>query len=169
MATLTRSKNSRSYNHQLQELADEYYRSTRKSAATTKEIAAWAIGTGRWTPPTNLVLKKCREDFSKALREQYIRGGRGQVVRAKHVVRKLVGEQQMHLWADIRSAPREHMEVAFQQRREQIVGDCNQLKRDVEHYNDLHPSNIPIQLEFNFTEDVDEGQFPSEYPRRKPK
>ena len=28
------------------------------------------------------------------------------------------------LWADVRTAPKRHMEIAFQQRRQQIVGDC---------------------------------------------
>lgn len=51
------------------------------------------------------------------------------------------------------------MEIAFQQRRQQIVGDCRQLKRDVDYFNEAHPIEPPIQMMFDFTEDVDEGEF----------
>jgi hypothetical protein len=32
------------------------------------------------------------------------------------------------------------MEIAFQQRRQQILGDCRQLKTDVDSYNDNYNS-----------------------------
>ncbi len=53
-------------------------------------------------------------------------------------------------------APRQHMEKAFQQRREQIVGECVQLKTDVDVYNDINTHEEPIQLILDFTEDVEE-------------
>ncbi len=155
-----------SYKQMLQKIADEYYRETGRETATTKQIARWAIENDKWDPPANLALQKCREDFAKALREQYINDSRGRSVRAKHVVRKLVGDQRLHLWADIRNASREHMEVAFTQRREQIVGDCSQLKRDVDYYNNKNQQSEPIQLEFDFTDDVEESQFDGEYPSK---
>ena len=46
------------------------------------------------------------------------------------------------------------MHIAFGQRRKQIVGDCHQLKIDVDHYNGIHPEEMPIQMVFNFTEDL---------------
>ena len=47
------------------------------------------------------------------------------------------------------------MEKAFAQRREQIIGDCVQLKTDVEVYNDMNKGKQPpIQLVLDFTEDV---------------
>jgi len=162
------SRGHSSYNEFLQKLADKYFAETRQETATTKEIAVWAIREGEWDPPTDLVLKKCREDFSRALREQYITNDVGKPVRAKHVARITRGDQQLHLWADIRSAPRKHMMMAFRQRREQIVGDCRQLKRDVDYYNGAHPTQELIQLCFDFTEDIKEGEFPSEYPDARP-
>lgn len=56
-------------------------------------------------------------------------------------------------------APHEHMERAFAQRREQIVGDCFQLKTDVDVYNSLRDQRRPaIQLELAFAEDVAERE-----------
>ena len=48
------------------------------------------------------------------------------------------------------------MERAFAQRRQQIVGDCFQLRTDVDVYNDSHPDALPLQLVLDFTRDVEE-------------
>lgn len=148
-----------SYHEALQRLADDYFAESGKTTATTKEIAFWAIQNRKWDAPPDLILSRCREDFAKALREQYISDESGNPVRAKHVARIRQGEEQIHLWADIRSAPRDHMEMAFSQRREQIVGDCVQLKRDVDFYNAAHPGVKPIQLMLDFRDDVAEAAF----------
>ena len=64
--------------------------------------------------------------------------------------------KQSAFWADMRKAPREHMEIAFQQRRQQIVGDCRQLKWDTDSYNQNHNTGTPIQMVFDFTLDLEE-------------
>ncbi len=48
----------------------------------------------------------------------------------------------------------QHLRAA---RRRQIVGDCVQVKVDVDHYNATHPTEEQIPLELNFTEDVAEA------------
>jgi hypothetical protein len=48
------------------------------------------------------------------------------------------------------------MLLSFQQRRQQIVGDCRQLQVDVEGYNDLRTQDKPIQIVFDFTMDLAE-------------
>ena len=51
------------------------------------------------------------------------------------------------------------MEKAFAQRRDQIVGDCVQLKTDVDVYNDMNRDKQPeIQLVLDFADDVAERQ-----------
>ena len=157
------AKAASGYLETLQGMADEFFSETGRDTATTKEIAVWAIRTERWEAPADIVLRKCREDFAKALREQYITDDRGRPVRAKHVARITREGQQLHLWADIRRAPRQHMLVAFQQRREQIVGDCRQLKRDADFYNAAHPGNEPIQLWFDFRDDIAEAEFSGDF------
>lgn len=159
----------RTYNESLQQYADEYFQETHKDSATTKEIALWLIQTGRWEAPSGLLVRICREDVARALRDQYISDNKGRPVRAKHVSRIIQGGQQLHLWADIRTAPREFMESAFQQRREQIVCDCRQLKRDADYFNASHPEEPRIQLVFDFTDDLTEGDFPAQYPPRQPR
>ncbi|TWU13163.1 hypothetical protein CA54_19890 [Symmachiella macrocystis] len=150
------------YHEKLQSYADEYIKETGNVAISTKDLAVWAIKTDRWEPPPDLVVRICREDFAKALREQSITDKHGHPVRANHVARITKAGKQLHLWSDIRRAPRRHMEIAFTQRREQIVGDCRQLKRDLDYYNDIHPGQKPIQKCFDFRDDVVEGDFPDE-------
>jgi hypothetical protein len=84
------------------------------------------------------------------MREEYIVDVQGRRVRAKHAARV----EQAVFWADIRTAPREHMEIAFRQRRQQILGDCHQLKDDVDSYNENQGTGAPIQMVFDFTNDL---------------
>ena len=65
--------------------------------------------------------------------------------------------EQIPLWADMRTATREHMEVAFQQRCRGIVGDCKQLKNDVDGFNENFNSATAIQVIFDVTDDLEEA------------
>ena len=56
-------------------------------------------------------------------------------------------------------APRDHMQKAFIQRRQQIVGDCVQLATDVEVYNDQNPDQPPLPMLLDFRDDVEERRF----------
>ena len=52
------------------------------------------------------------------------------------------------------------MEVAVANRRNQILGECRQLKTDLDSYNDRHHLEHPIQASFDFTVDLEElGQL----------
>lgn len=46
------------------------------------------------------------------------------------------------------------MEVAFKQRRRAILGDCRQLNLDVDSFNENRAPENPIQLIFDFTNDL---------------
>ena len=46
------------------------------------------------------------------------------------------------------------LELAFKQRRRQIVGDCRQLKTDVDSFNQNRDPDDPIQMSFDFTNDL---------------
>lgn len=62
----------------------------------------------------------------------------------------------MSLWDDIRTASVDHMQLSFQQRRQQIVGDCHQLETDVDSFNDNSNPDRPIQTMFDFRADLAE-------------
>lgn len=99
------------------------------------------------------------------MREEYITDPQGRKVRAKHVIKIEQNGKQVGFWDDMRWASRKHMQIAFQQRRQQIVGDCRQLKTDLDSYNENYNKEKPLQMSFNFTRDLEELEL--EYRRSK--
>jgi hypothetical protein len=145
-----------SYTEQMQHIANQYFGEGNSQTASTHEIAIWAIEKKLWEPQRGALINQCADELSRAMREEYFTDAQGRKVRAKHVARRDRDGRQSSLWADIRTAPRDHMETAFQQRRQQIVGDCRQLKIDVDSYNqNLNPGE-PIQMIFDFNDDLAE-------------
>ncbi|MDH0640183.1 hypothetical protein N5D52_24960 [Pseudomonas sp. GD03860] len=125
-------------------------------------IAEWAYKNGLHKPNTKTIIDAIASDISQAFREEYRTDKNGQRYRAKHAVRSKKGSKTLSLWADIDDdqAPREHFVRSFAQRRQQIVGDCYQLKTDVDVYNAKDRSQEPIQIVLDFTYDVEELQIP---------
>ena len=144
------------YTEQLQRIVNAYIESGQPWPATTRAMAAWAVRQKLWAPQPHTLISQCAEQLSRAMREEYIKDPQGREVRAKHAARVEREGEQLVLWADIRTADRQHMEIAFQQRRQQIVGDCRQLKVDADSFNDNSNSGPPIQLIFDFTDDLAE-------------
>lgn len=144
------------YNEQMQRLADRYMQDTGLTEVTAREMAVWAIGNGLWQPQPSVLIRQCADEFSRAMREDYVTDPQGRRVRVKHVAR---GDAQIPLWADMRFATRKHMETAFQQRRQSIVGDCKQLKNDLDSYNENFNPAEPIQVVFNFVDDLEEAEL----------
>lgn len=140
------------YTRHMQELVEEYRASGGTWPASPRDLASWAIKTKRWEFVESTALQVCAEHFAQAMREEYITDEHGRRVRAKHAVRK----GQTTFWDDIRTAPREHMEVSLQQRRNGILSDCRQLKTDADSWNDGNPDQLPIPLVFDFTNDLAE-------------
>ena len=140
------------YVQQLQRIVTKYIEDGEEWPATSHQIARYAINNHLWEAQKATVIDLCAEQLARAMREEYISDPQGRVVRSKHAAR-VAGEQTV-LWADIRTASREHMVVALQQRRQQIVGDCRQLKADTDSYNENYNTGKPIQMVFDFRDDL---------------
>lgn len=138
----------------LQRIVNQYIEAGEEWPATSHQIAAFAIKNHLWEAQGATLIDLCAEQLARAMREDYIRDPQGRIVRAKHAAR-IAGEQTV-LWADIRTASRGHMVIALQQRRQQIVGDCRQLKSDADSYNENNNPGKPIQMVFDFTNDLAE-------------
>ena len=112
---------------------------------------------GSGAPQPSALIKQCAEELSRAMREDYITDRQGRRECGLNTARPwAVRANNCHSGQTVRTATREHMQVAFQQRRQQIVGDCRQLKVDVDSYNDNYNHGLPVQIIFDFTEDVEE-------------
>lgn len=146
------------YNEQLRDVVEVYRTSDMPWPASTKQLAAWAIDAGLWKPHPRSVIGQCAEYLARAMRVDTFVDPQGRTVRAKHAARVWKNGEQLVLWEDIRTAPREHMEISLQQRRLQVIGDCRQLKNDVDSFNENTNSGSPTQMVFDFTQDLAERE-----------
>jgi hypothetical protein len=148
----------------LQDILNKYIKETGDTAVDMNEVAAWAVRNGLYEASPRNTIKQCAHELARAARDEYYTDPQGRRVRKKHAVR----QNQLVLWADIEAAPPVHMRLSLQQRRMYIVGDCKQLKTDLDSYNDNNLHGAQIQMSFNFTEDLEELAMPQEYPAHKP-
>jgi hypothetical protein len=142
------------YNEQMQRLFDRYRSDVREAPTTLDDVYAWAIKLGLWEGREDSIRAQFKEEMAQALREDYRTDATGRRYRAKHAVRHTFAGKQMSFWGDIDKDPRDYMEIAFAQKRRRIAGELHQLKVDVDHYNEKHPEETPIQLSLNFEDDV---------------
>jgi hypothetical protein len=144
------------YNEQLQRIWHDYEREHGNIPATAREAVKWGVSRGMVEAPAPDPYDKLAEDMARALREEYGTDSLGRRYRKNHAVRILKSGVQYTMWATLETAPRNHMQKAFIQRRMQIVDDCAQLDTDVLVYNDLNKTEEPIQMYFDFRDDVEE-------------
>jgi hypothetical protein len=147
------------YKEQLQKVWHLYEKRHGSVPATAREAVQWGVDNGMIAVPEVDPLAKLAEDMSVALREEYTTDAQGRRYRVNHAVRVNKSGVQYTFWAIMRDAPREHMQKAFIQRREQIVGDCVQLATDVEAYNAMRADQPPIPMLFDFRDDVEERRY----------
>ena len=146
-----------SYKEQMQNIANGFFKAFGREAESM-EMAQWAITNGLWEAPRLLAVKKCAQDLSDAMREEYETDAQGRRVRIKHAARIKRNGKQLTLWGDIHTAKRDFIEIALQQRRQQIYGDCKQLKYDADSFNENYNRGLAIQLSFDFTDDLEEEE-----------
>jgi hypothetical protein len=115
------------YTKLLWNIAEEYQKAGESWPATARAMVLWARKRKLLAMRESDIIGRLADDLSRALREQYYRDPQGRTVRAKHCARLTINGEQTTLWDDHRTAEREFMAVAVQQRRQQIVGDCRQL------------------------------------------
>lgn len=148
------------YKEQLQHVWYRYENENGHVPASLREAVQCGISRGMIQAPEVDPLAKLVEDMSHALREEYATDAEGRRYRVNHAVRVTRAGVQYTFWAVMKDAPREHMQKAFIQRREQIVGDCVQLATDVDAYNAMKSDQPAIPVLFDFRDDVEERLGP---------
>lgn len=140
----------------LQMLWREYEREHDHAPASAREVVDWAVAHRGLELPRIDPRDVLATQMSRALREEYATDEKGRRYRVNHAMRVTRNGVQLTIWGILGRAPHLHMQRAFTQRREQVIGDLVQLATDVEVYNDLNPHQPPIQLVLDFTDDVAE-------------
>ena len=149
------------YTNQVKDYVERYKTETGNDGLLDPhEVAAWALHNGLHKPNPKTIIDAIAADIAQDWREEYRTDKHGRRYRAKHAATHKKGNKTLSLWADLDDpeAPHNHFVRSFAQRRQQIVGDCLQLKTDVDVYNDKREPDEPIQVPLDFTLDVAELQ-----------
>ena len=152
----------------LLDIVEEYRESGETWPATAKNIASWAVRNKKWDSPRKAVIDQCASELADAMREEIFTDPQNRRVRKKHAMRiqKLLPDgtyRQLHLWIDMTDSSRTELHIAFQQERSQVLGNCRQLKTDIDSFNESFNSEAPIQMSFDFNPDLAELEQPTEY------
>src|SRR3954469_21238752 len=99
-------------NERFQGMVEQYRAARLPWPATMQQVAEWAVRCNLYAPRPNAVIRELAERLSEALKVEYFVDPQGRSVRVKHAARiKQDDGTQPTLWDDIRTAPRDHMEI----------------------------------------------------------
>jgi len=145
-------------NEQHQALMRLYKTETGNKIIDMEDMADWCIRRGVTLPKPKSARDLLVAQLSDAARAEYRQDPKtGLSYRANHALRVSRPDgRQLTLWVDIEDATRPQMHMSLTNRRQQMVGDAVHLKIDEMIWNDRHQTEDPIQLDMNFTEDVEE-------------
>jgi hypothetical protein len=146
MATLT---------DQLMRIVDDYRAAGGEWPATRDQIAEWAVANERYELTRGMAVRQCAERIGRAMGLEHVKDRNGRSVR-KYYAAPIREKGQLVMKWDDWNAPRPFMEVAAANRRNQILGQCWQLKTDMDSFSDRRCPDKPIQLDFNFNVDLEE-------------
>lgn len=148
-----------SKNEIMQRIWHQYDSRREHKPSSMRQAAAWAVADGLLQIPEVDALDLLADQMSQAVRGEHRTDEHGRRYRVNHAVRVTRSGVQHTFWGVMGHVSHDHMEKAFAQRRELIIGDNLQLKTDVDVYNDkFRGKNPPIQLVLNYTEDIAERE-----------
>jgi hypothetical protein len=142
-------------NEQLVRIVEDYRAAGQAWPATREQIAEWAVANDRYQLTRGMAVSQCAEKLSRAMGLEHIRDSKGRSVRKYYAARIRESGQLIMKWDDL-NAERPFMEVAAANRRNQVLGQCWQLKNDIDSYNERRCPDEPIQIDFNFNVDLEE-------------
>lgn len=145
-------------NEQLQAMIQLYKSETGEKAVDLELITDWAIARGATLPKPKTARDLLAAQFADAARAEYrVDPKTGLSYRANHALRQRARDgRQYVLWVDIEDATHPQMLYSLTDRRQQAVDDVVHLKIDEMIWNRKHPGEPQIQLDMNFTYDVEE-------------
>lgn len=110
-------------NEQLQRAWHLFERQNGHVAASAREASIWAVQNGLIGLPDVDPSDVLADEMACTLREEYATDKQRRRFRVNHAVRVTRRGVQYTIWAMLEPAPRAHMQKAFTQRCEQVVGD----------------------------------------------
>ena len=153
----------KTYDESLVEIIDEYRDIHSDAPLGMRDIALWAVSTGRWKAQPKSHVRELTQHLSRAARKKKLIDPQGRTVRAMHAAKapgnidqngNLVFEV---VWDFINTMSQDHAEISFAQRREKLAEGCRALRADADSFKDNNPNaeGALIQTSFDFTFDVE--------------
>jgi hypothetical protein len=142
-------------NEQLLKIVEDYRAAGGAWPATREQIAEWAVANERYQLTRGMAVSQCAERIGRAMGLEHIKDRKGRSVRKYYAARIRENGQLVMKWDDW-NAERPFMEVAAANRRNQILGQCWQLKNDIDSYSERKCPEQPIQMDFDFNIDLEE-------------
>src|SRR6476660_965925 len=105
------------YVKQMQRIVDEYRLEGLNWPTSAKNIADWAISTGRWELPAAAIRRRCADDIASAMREEYMTDRKGRRVRLLHPAPLSTEGQTEMIWDDIRRCSAARASILTRSRR----------------------------------------------------
>lgn len=141
---------------ELQYLIHRYRKKTGIKEVDMKIVAKWAVVQGYQPPKPQDPIDMLAKSLARAARQETRTDEKTQLpYRANHALRIQQDYIQRTLWFDIDEATRSQILKSLINRREQMVGDAYQLTLDTAHWNRSNPTEEPIQIPLDFTDDVE--------------
>lgn len=142
-------------NDQLVKIVEDYRAAGGPWPASKIEIAEWAVTHELYQLTRGMAISQCAERIGRAMGLEHVRDKKGRSIRKYYAARLRENGQLVMKWDDLNAA-RPFMEVSSANRRNQILGECRQLKNDMDSYSDRCCPENPIQTDFNFNIDLEE-------------
>ena len=145
-----------SYKEQIKRIEAKYRADGGKWPASAADVAEWGMSKGHLEMGRGAIIRHLAEQIAQVWRDEYMDDPQGRRIRVKHAARYSIAGVQTWLWDNMPTASHKHMELSFQNKRQQIVMDCHQLKLDVDSYNENLNKGRKIQMVFDFRNDLEE-------------
>jgi hypothetical protein len=143
------------FNDQILKIVEDYREAGMPWPASKTEIGEWAVANDRYQLTRGMAINQAADKIGRAMGLDHVRDKKGRSIRRYYSARVRENGQLVMKWDDY-NASRPFMEVSSANRRNQILGECRQLKTDMDSYSERKCPEAPIQVNFNFNIDLEE-------------
>lgn len=153
-----------------QKAAREYMEIHGVSEFDPDEVAKWMVDTDQYAERPYSMVRRCKQELTKALKSQRRTDAQGRDVRAMLAVRRKNAQGELFsTWAPIFESPPTHARLALQQWRRSLRGEALLHNRTALSYNDnnIHGAAIPL-FDYDMNKDIAEAEMPKDYPEDRP-
>ena len=142
---------------EMQAFYHHYKRVNKKTEVTMAEVAAAAAKEGWPIPAPISGIDRLAKQFADAAREEirYDQNTKRPYRANLAITQRLLDGTQLPLWIDSDEADREKMVMAVVKYREQMIGEAVIGTNTVEHWNRMHPDQLPIPFPLDLADETE--------------